>query len=206
MLQGGIYKNGAAASELKPLPDLLAGKPLHQHVALNDVVINSGEPFRMIELHVRIDEEETTTFRSDGVIVATSSGSTGYNLSAGGPLITPDVRAMVLTPICPHSLSFRPVVLADTVTIVIHSHRVNPGTRVSFDGQRLHPLEEDQCVIIRRGPNVLKLVENPTMSRWRMLAKQTALGAESVAAMSLNVFSPHEAHEGTAEKRMNPHF
>lgn len=170
MLEGAIYANGGAS--LQPLAALLAHPPKFRYNALNDIVVNAGQPFRMIELHVRIDEQETTTFRSDGVIVSTSSGSTGYNLSAGGPLISPDVHAMVLTPICPHSLSFRPVVLSDTVTIVIHPHRVNPGTRVSFDGQVGQALGEDECVIVRRAPKALRLIENPGMSHWRMLASK----------------------------------
>jgi NAD+ kinase len=172
LLEGAIYPHAAAASDVDPLPDILAQTPSFRHVALNDVVVNAGEPFRMIELHVRINEQDTTTFRSDGLIVATSSGSTGYNLSAGGPLLVPDVPAMVLTPICPHSLSFRPVVLSDSATIVVHPHRVNPGTRASFDGQVNRRLSEDESLIIRRAPVPLVLLENPGMSHWRMLARK----------------------------------
>ena len=146
MLEGSICRNGV---EAQPLSAVRGHATRFRYPALNDIVINAGEPFRMIELHVRIDDEETTTFRGDGVIVATSSGSTGYNLSAGGPLLTPDVRAMVLTPICPHSLSFRPVVIADTSTVVLHPHRVNPGTKVVFDGQVVESLSVGECVIVR---------------------------------------------------------
>jgi NAD+ kinase len=140
------------------------------YTALNDVVINAGEPFRMIELEVQIDGAETAPFRSDGVLVATASGSTGYNLSAGGPLIAPDVRGMVLTPICPHSLSFRPVVVADTSTILVKAVRLNPGTAVNFDGQVSMKITEKDCVVVRRAPKPLRLVENPEMSHWGMLA------------------------------------
>ncbi|MEI8197366.1 MAG: NAD(+)/NADH kinase [Phycisphaerae bacterium] len=172
MLEGSIYPNGSAASELTPLPDLLAQEPLFKHLALNDIVVNAGEPFRMIELHMRVNEQDTTTFRSDGVIVATSSGSTGYNLSAGGPLIMPGVPALVVTPLCPHSLSFRPVVLPDSATIVIHPHRVNPGTRINFDGQVTQRISEEECLVIRRAPHGLNLLENPALSHWRMLASK----------------------------------
>ena len=170
MLEGSIYPT--AASELTPLPDLLAQEPRFKHLALNDIVVNAGEPFRMIELHMRVNEQDTTTFRSDGVIVATSSGSTGYNLSAGGPLIMPGVPALVVTPLCPHSLSFRPVVLPDSATIVIHPHRVNPGTRINFDGQVTRPISEDECLVIRRAAHGLNLLENPALSHWRMLASK----------------------------------
>ncbi len=135
-------------------------------------MINAGNPFRMIELDVQIDEHETTTFRSDGVILSTASGSTGYNLSAGGPVVSPDVEAMVLTPICPHSLSFRPVVLACSSAVLIVPRRLNAGSKVNFDGQLTLPLEEDQCLLIRPAPGHLRLVENPKISRWQMLGQK----------------------------------
>lgn len=146
--------------------------PVFSGWALNDVVINAGDPFRMIELEVDIDAEPTTTFRSDGVIVSTASGSTGYNLSAGGPLVSPEVHAMILTPICPHSLSFRPVVIPDSSTVQITPRHLNPGSKVTFDGQLTYPLTEDQTLIIRRAPKRLRLVENPSMSHWAMLASK----------------------------------
>ena len=168
MIQGALYDH---LGPIAPTWDeLQLRQPRFARHALNDIVVNAGEPFRMIELHLRINGQESAGIRGDGVVVATSSGSTGYNLSAGGPLISPDVHALVLTPICAHSLSFRPVVLADTTTILIHAHRVNPGTRVNFDGQTTQPLSEGDCVVVRRTPKPLKLVENPSLSHWQMLA------------------------------------
>jgi NAD+ kinase len=172
MLQGEIYPHDAALPGVRGLKDLRAKGPIAKGFALNDVVINAGDPFRMIELNVQIDENETTTFRSDGVILATASGSTGYNLSAGGPLVSPDVEAMVLTPICAHSLSFRPVVLACSSAVLICPRRLNAGSKVNFDGQLTLPLLEDQCLLIRPAPGRLRLVENPTISRWRMLGEK----------------------------------
>lgn len=168
MLEGMIFDDGGDVV----VEDLLARAPRFRYVALNDIVVNAGPPFKMIEMHVRVDQEETTTFRGDGVIVATSSGSTGYNLSAGGPLLTPDVHAMVLTPICPHSLSFRPVVLSDASVVLLRPARLNAGTGVSFDGQVTMPLTERQCVLVRKAARPLTLVENPSMSHWRMLAQK----------------------------------
>ncbi|HVS69758.1 MAG TPA: NAD(+)/NADH kinase [Phycisphaerae bacterium] len=155
------------------LPSELAGlTPCAAGFAVNDVVINAGDPFRMIELTVQIDGHQTTTFRSDGVIVSTPSGSTGYNLSAGGPLVSPDVEAMVLTPICPHSLSFRPVVLAADVQVLILPCRLNAGTKVIFDGQMTHPIREDEILLIKRAKTPLTLLENPAVTHWQMLAKK----------------------------------
>ena len=173
MLHGAIYRcNGNPHSGIQRLADLSRLELVAQGYALNDVVINAGDPFRMIELNVQIDEHETTTFRSDGVIVATASGSTGYNLSAGGPLVSPAVEAMVLTPICPHSLSFRPVVLACSSTVVLLPRKLNVGSKVNFDGQLTVPLTERDCVVIRRAPTPLVLIENPTVSHWQMLGQK----------------------------------
>ncbi len=170
MLCGEIYHRETPDGQIQPLQQLLAQKPLFAALALNDVVINAGDPFRMIGLAVQIDEEATTTFRSDGVVVATASGSTGYNLSAGGPLLSPQVNAMVLTPICPHSLSFRPVVIPDSSAVLIVPQHLNAGSKVNFDGQVTYPITEDQCLLVRRAARPLRLVENPSMSHWRMLA------------------------------------
>lgn len=173
MLQGFIYHcNPQGAGHDGQIDQLLALKPDHEGLALNDVVINSGPPFRMVELHVRIDNCDTTTFRSDGMIVATASGSTGYNLSSGGPLLSPHVNAFALTPICPHSLSFRPVIIPDTATLVVHPHRLNPGTAVSFDGQTLYKFDMCDILLVRKAPNPLRLIESPTMSHWQMLAQK----------------------------------
>jgi len=141
-------------------------------IALNEISIHAGQPFRMIELDVQIDGHTSTIFRSDGVLLSTASGSTGYNLSAGGPLLSPDVPAMILTPICPHSLSFRPVVLAQDSTVVIYPRKLNDGSNVSFDGQTIYPFSESDCLIIRRAADPLTLVENPAVSHWQMLAKK----------------------------------
>ena len=147
-------------------------QPIFHGVALNDVVVNAGVPFRMVQLTITIDGHDSTTFRGDGLIVATSSGSTGYNLSAGGPLISPDLHAIVITPICPHSLSFRPVVVSEATEIRITPLRVNTGTHVSFDGQISRPLLAGQYVMVRRAKKPLRLVENPAMSHWGMLASK----------------------------------
>jgi NAD+ kinase len=171
MLKASIYKRLRIADD--PLPEDFHNLPPRvQGLALNDVVINAGDPFRMVELTVRIDGHATTTFRSDGVILSTASGSTGYNLSAGGPLLSPDVEAMVLTPICPHSLSFRPVVLSAASTVVILPCRLNPGSKVTFDGQMTHPIADDEVLVITRAPTPLTLLENPATTHWQMLARK----------------------------------
>jgi NAD+ kinase len=173
MLQAAIYPwQRGSMPDIQPLKELEALAPRAHGLALNDVVINAGEPFRMIELEVQVDEERTTTFRSDGLVVATASGSTGYNLSAGGPLISPELAAMVLTPICPYTLSFRPVVLPAEASILVCPYRLNAGSRVSFDGQANVAITEQECLLIRRARTRLTLVENPRITHWQMLAQK----------------------------------
>ncbi|MGC8625242.1 MAG: NAD(+)/NADH kinase [Phycisphaerae bacterium] len=170
MLEGAIYQASAVMNHATGRHEL--EEPIFHGVALNDVVVNAGVPFRMVQLTITIDGHDSTTFRGDGLIVSTSSGSTGYNLSAGGPVIAPDLNAIVITPICPHSLSFRPVVVPDTTEIGITPLRVNSGTHVSFDGQVSQPLVAGQYVVVRRAKKPLRLVENPAMSHWGMLANK----------------------------------
>jgi len=171
MLLAALYHNHGIPGR-RSVAELTAPFPIYFGTALNDVVINAGAPFRMIELQLQIDQYDTTTFRSDGLIVSTSSGSTAYSLSAGGPLLAPDVHAMVLTPLCPHSLSFRPVVVSDSSAIIIHPGHLNPGTRISFDGQFGFGFHEDQYLVIRRSPHPLRLLENPHLSHWDVLAQK----------------------------------
>jgi len=173
MLHAAVHtwpRRGTTA--VQPLAELQFMPPRASGVALNDIVLNAGEPFRMIELEVQIDEQRTTTFRADGLVISTASGSTGYNLSAGGPLISPSLAAMVLSPICPHTLSFRPVVIPADSAILVCPHRLNPGSRVSFDGQMNFTISEDECVLVRRAKTCFTLIENPKITHWQMLAQK----------------------------------
>ena len=140
--------------------------------ALNDAVVTAGPPFHMIELEIAADSEAGVRYFGDGVIVSTSSGSTAYNVSAGGPIINPDVEAFCITPICPHSLSFRPVVISSKSTVVIRGVRVNPGTTVFCDGQESTRLAAGEKVVVRRSPHDVLLVEAPGAHQWRSLAEK----------------------------------
>jgi NAD+ kinase len=138
--------------------------------ALNDAVITAGPPFHMIELEIGVDGEGGIKYFGDGVIVATASGSTAYNLSAGGPIISPSMDAMCITPVCPHSLSFRPVVISSKSTVVIVAVRVNPGTVLHCDGREPTPIATGEKIVLRRGPHDALLVENPDNREWKTLA------------------------------------
>ena len=146
--------------------------------ALNDAVVSAGPPFRMISLRVSADSDEGVSYFGDGLIVSTSSGSTAYNVSAGGPIINPDVEAFCITPICPHSLSFRPVVVSSHTTVMIAAERVNPGTTLFCDGQASTALVAGDRVVIRRSAHDVLLVENPSAREWRSLAEKLNWAAQ----------------------------
>jgi NAD+ kinase len=127
----------------------------------NDVSITAGPPFRMIELHVAKDGENVATYMGDGVVVATPTGSTGYTLSAGGPIVEPQAEVIVLTPVAPHSLSLRPMVLRSDSVITITAQHVNPGTALVVDGQISTPLQAGAQVAIRRAACNARVVPHP---------------------------------------------
>ena len=147
-------------------------EPTFRATALNDAVITAGAPFHMIELELCVANEGGIRYFGDGVIVATPSGSTAYNVSAGGPIISPEVDAFCITPICPHSLSFRPVVLSSKSNIRIGAVRVNEGTTLFCDGQASTKLVAGDRVVIRRSASDVQLVENPESRQWRSLAEK----------------------------------
>jgi NAD+ kinase len=126
----------------------------------------------MIELALSADSESGVRYFGDGVIVATPSGSTAYNVSAGGPIISPNVDALCITPICPHSLSFRPVVISPQSTILITAAKVNEGTTLFCDGQASTHLKTDEKVVIHRSPHDALLIENPHAREWNTLAEK----------------------------------
>jgi NAD+ kinase len=140
--------------------------------ALNDAVITAGPPFHMIELQIATESEDGVSYYGDGVIISTPSGSTAYNVSAGGPIVNTDVSCFVITPICPHSLSFRPVVVSAQTTILISANRVNEGTTLFCDGQASTKLCAGDRVTIRRARQDLLIVENPALRGWRNLARK----------------------------------
>ena len=142
--------------------------------AVNDVFIAAGPPFRVIELRIAVDGQHVASCVGDGLIVSTPTGSTAYNLSAGGPILAGSMEAMVITPICPHSLSFRPIVIDAGSEVEIRCTRVNEGTTVCIDGQVSAGLSPDDRVRVVREKSSFLVVNNPLRTRWETLA--TKLG------------------------------
>jgi len=136
---------------------------------LNDVVINKEALARIAHIHTYIDEAYLTTFKSDGLIVATPTGSTAYSLSAGGPIVHPCVKTIILTPICPFTLINRPLMLPDNVTIRINVEQRDSNIFLTFDGQvGLHITHED-AVIVKKAPHTIRMIRSPDQSYYELL-------------------------------------
>ncbi|MBL7154294.1 MAG: NAD(+)/NADH kinase [Phycisphaerae bacterium] len=146
------------------------GREKFNSAAINDVFITAGPPFRMIELKISVDGQLLAGCVSDGLIISTPTGSTAYNLSAGGPIVSPKMEAIVVTPICPHSLSFRPIVINADSTVEIFGVSVNKGTTVSIDGQVSSRLSAADVVRVARQKGDFLIVNNPVRSQWDTLA------------------------------------
>ncbi len=145
-------------------------------LALNDAVISGAALARMIDLETRTDGLDVTTYHADGLIVATPTGSTAYSLSAGGPILLPEVEAIVLTPICPHTLTQRPLVLPEGSEIEVVVRWRGEGVQLTADGQEGLALREGDVVRIRRSPHALHLVASPVRNRFEILREKLRWG------------------------------
>ncbi len=150
------------------------GRERFSSKAVNDVFITAGPPFHVIEMEIAVDGERLPSCVGDGLIVGTPTGSTAYNLSAGGPILAGSMEAMVITPICPHSLSFRPIVIDAANVVEIRCTRINEGTTVSVDGQVATNLALGEVLTVARVRSSFLVVENPMRTRWDTLV--TKLG------------------------------
>src|SRR5512144_2382304 len=137
------------------------GEVLDSGRVLNDVVINKAALARIIEIEVSLNGLFVNYFRADGLIVATPTGSTAYNLSAGGPIIYPSMNAVVVTPICPFTLTNRPIVIPDDSDIELQPHNENEGVYLTLDGQIGYTMKSGDRVRIRKSRSAFNLVEPP---------------------------------------------
>jgi NAD+ kinase len=137
--------------------------------ALNDVVITKRELGRMLDLHVVADHEQICSYRADGLIVATPTGSTAYALSAGGPIVFPNLRVFVLAPICPHTLSNRPVVLPDSFELEVRVKSDDHGAMLTCDGQESAHLGPTDVIRLHRAKHAVSLIRSahPYFEIWR---------------------------------------
>jgi NAD+ kinase len=153
------------------------GATLATHVALNDAVFGKTAPSRLIDLSVWVGDEFLTRVKGEGLIVATPTGSTAYNLAAAGPIIQPSVDALVVTPIAPHTLSNRPIVIPSSAAVRVQPQIANRDeVFVTFDGQTGHELRAGDEVTVRRAELPLRLVRPSTRSYFEVLREKLKWG------------------------------
>jgi NAD+ kinase len=134
------------------------------HAALNDIVVSRGAVSRLISLDVSVDGEHITRYRCDGLIISSPTGSTAYSLAAGGAIVLPTAEVFTLTPICPHSLSNRSIILPLSSRITVKAVTPLPATILSADGQVVEELDAGDEVVIRRSRRAIRLVQLPDSS------------------------------------------
>jgi NAD+ kinase len=153
------------------------GEVSADHIALNDVVVTKGARSRMIDLSVSVGDEFVTRVKADGLIVATPTGSTAYNLAAGGPIVQPTLDALLLTPIAPHTLTNRPIVIPASSPVRIQPLIENRDeVYVTFDGQAGYQLEAGDEIRIRRADQTLRLIRPSTRSYFEVLREKLKWG------------------------------
>jgi len=164
----------------------------HRAAALNDCVVRVGPPFRTIALAVTVDERPLTTIIGDGLIVSTPTGSTAHNMSCGGPILQPEVDAIILTPKGPHSLTQCPVVVEPQRDVGIRLLPACEGAAVVLDGQLVRPISGSTHIAIRRSRSRCRLVRNPRRQPWDTLIEKLGWG--------MPLGSPDAAHFGNGRR------
>jgi len=154
-----------------------AGRPRQRFRALNDVVISNGARARIIRCTVSVDRLPFTTYRADGLIVATPTGSTAYSLSAGGPIVEATVEVLLVSPISPHTLSQRPVILRPTAVVRIAIEPAQQDVVLTIDGQEGTPLAGGDVIVVRRAPAAVSLVRSPDRTHYDVLRSKLGWGA-----------------------------
>jgi NAD+ kinase len=149
---------------------------LDAYEALNDIVLTKAEIARMIDLEVQVDTHFVCVYKADGLIVATPTGSTAYSLSAGGPIVYPTVAAFGVTPICPHMLSNRPLIVSDESVIQVINRGEDESTYLTIDGQRGELLKRDDRVVCRRSENSVSLIRPPNLGFFDVLREKLKWG------------------------------
>lgn len=168
MLETQIFRHGGASA---------SREAILRFQVLNDVVINKSTLARIIDLDVTINQEFLTTFRADGLIISTPTGSTAYNLAAGGPILYPTIETFILTPICPFTLTNRPLIVPDSATlgITVGGEREDRVT-LTFDGQVGVELQDRDLVEIRKSREIIKLLRPDDQSYFKILRTKLMWG------------------------------
>ena len=145
-------------------------------VALNDVVLNKGALARVLDFDVRVDGQFVSTYKADGLIVSTPTGSTAYSLAAGGPVVAPTVRAFIITPICAHTLTNRPIVIRDTATIEVEVKVAEESVYLTVDGQVGMEIRSEDRVRMKKSASAVEIVQPLTKNYFEILRQKLKWG------------------------------
>jgi NAD+ kinase len=143
---------------------------------LNDVVINRGNLSRIVELETTINNKYLTTYKADGLIISTPTGSTAYSLSAGGPIVYPEKDLIIINPICPHTLTNRPIILPEDSDLRVRVWSKERGATLTLDGQESYRIRSGDGITIRKSKYITKLVLSPHRSYWEILRSKLGWG------------------------------
>ncbi len=152
------------------------GEDVARATVLNDVVVSKGTLARMIEIQITVDGQSVTSLRGDGVIVSTPTGSTAYSLSSGGPIMHPSVQGLILTPICPHTLTHRPLLIPSYVSVEVSLTSRDEGAMTTFDGQVVVSMTQGDTVTIRASDHRTQLIRFPDRTYYEVLRKKLKWG------------------------------
>jgi len=176
-LQAVLDGHFSAERRVQMEAEVLRGKQRAcSFVALNDVVLNKGALARVLDFDVRVDGQFISTYKADGLIVSTPTGSTAYSLAAGGPVVAPSVRAFIITPICAHTLTNRPVVLRDSVTIEVAVKSETESVYLTVDGQVGVEMHSDDRVRIRKSAATVEIIEPLNKNYFEILRQKLKWG------------------------------
>ena len=152
------------------------GVEVASYQALNDIVIAKGDIARMIDIEAHVDTHYVCTYKADGLILCTPTGSTAYSLSAGGPIVFPSVACLCITPICPHTLTNRPVIVPDSSVVQMVNHAEHDAAYLTIDGQIGRPLRHGERVVCQRSERSVYLVRPPKMLFFDVLRQKLKWG------------------------------
>jgi NAD+ kinase len=169
--EGAVSHRRMLAAEVRR-----AGERVGEYEALNDIVITKTAPSRIVELETFVNGEYVATYRADGLIVATPTGSTAYCLSAGGPILYPTLPALVVIPICPHTLTNRPLVLPDSARVEIVQRSTGEDVHLTVDGQVDVQLQHRDTVVVGRSAHSVTLVKSPKLNYFELLRTKLRWG------------------------------
>ncbi|MFZ5570130.1 MAG: NAD(+)/NADH kinase [Thermodesulfobacteriota bacterium] len=145
------------------------GEEIDRETVLNDIVINKGALARLAHIDAYVDDHELTSFKSDGLIVATPTGSTAYSLAAGGPIIHPALSAILLTPICPFTLTNRPLIIPDTAEIKLRLAKKSTDIMLTFDGQKGLRIDHRDTIVVTKSPHPIHMITVPNQTYFDVL-------------------------------------